>query len=180
MDRSTVEHLRPAGGWSGRPPTPPPAGGLEAEAFDGRVVTGGLRLDVGCGAGRYLPHLGLPGVAFDASAVMLDACRQQVPDALYVRADVEHLPFARGSLGGAWSWMTHLHVPRDRLPLALWDLHRVLAVGSPFELQVLEGDVRGRRPPRRRGRRPLLRRLDAGPAGRRGHRGRVRGGGRDR
>ena len=57
--------------------------------------------------------------------------------------DVEHLPFARGSVGGAWSWMTHLHVPRHRLPLALWDLHRVLAVGSPFEIQVLEGEYEG-------------------------------------
>ena len=39
--------------------------------------------------------------------------------------------------------MTHLHVPRIRLPLALWDLHRVLAVGAPFELQALEGDYEG-------------------------------------
>ena len=39
--------------------------------------------------------------------------------------------------------MTHLHVPRRRLPLALWDLHRVLAVGAPFDLQVLEGEYEG-------------------------------------
>ena len=39
--------------------------------------------------------------------------------------------------------MTHLHVPRHRLPLALWDLHRALAVGAPFELQVLEGEYEG-------------------------------------
>ncbi len=115
----------------------------EAEAFGRRVVPGAVRLDVGCGAGRYLPHLGTPTVALDASATMLDACRRQVPGALYVRADVEHLPFARHSIGGAWSWMTHLHVPRPRLPLALWDLHRVLSVGAPFELQVLEGEYEG-------------------------------------
>ncbi len=115
----------------------------EAEAFDGRVVPGGLRLDVGCGAGRYLPHLGSPAVGFDASAAMLDACRSVVPDALYVQGDVEHLPFARTSLDGAWSWMTHLHIPRDRLPMALWDLHRVLRVGSPFEVQVLAGSYEG-------------------------------------
>ena len=65
------------------------------------------------------------------------------PDAHYVQGDVEHLPFARHSLDGAWSWMTHLHVPRDRLPMALWDLHRVLRVGSPFEVQVLEGAYEG-------------------------------------
>ena len=52
-------------------------------------------------------------------------------------------PFAAGSIAGAWSWMTHLHVPRVRLPMALWDLQRVLAVGRPFELQVLEGEYEG-------------------------------------
>jgi TDG/mug DNA glycosylase family protein len=114
-----------------------------AEAFAGRVPAGAVRIDLGCGAGRYLPHLGAPAVALDASAVMLDSCRTLVPDAHYVQADVEHLPFGRGTIGGGWSWMTHLHVPRVRLPLALWDLHRVLAVGAPFELQVLEGEYEG-------------------------------------
>ena len=40
--------------------------------------------------------------------------------------------------------MTHLHVPRHRLPLALWDLHRTLAVGAPLALQVLHGEYEGR------------------------------------
>lgn len=115
----------------------------DAEAFADRVEPGGMRVDLGCGAGRYLPYLGSPAVALDASTAMLDACRRQTPSALYVRADVEHLPFAGRSLRGAWSWMTHLHVPRHRLPLALWDLHRALAVGAPFELQVLHGEHEG-------------------------------------
>ena len=112
MDRATVEHLRPP--WTGvgrhprhrRPadarPRPSPAGWCRPASAS----------TSGCGAGRYLPHLGAPVVAFDASVVMLEACRDQVPDALYVQGDVEHLPFARGPLDGAWSWMTHLHVPR--------------------------------------------------------------------
>lgn len=116
---------------------------IEAEAFAERVAEGSVRLDVGCGAGRYLPYLGTPVIALDASSVMLGACRDEVPDALYARADVEHLPFARHSIGGAWSSMTHLHVPRHRLPLSLWDLHRVLKVGAPFELQLLEGAYEG-------------------------------------
>jgi TDG/mug DNA glycosylase family protein len=114
-----------------------------AEAFAARVEAGALRVDVGCGAGRYLPYLGTPVVAVDASAVMVEACRRAVPDALYVLADLEHLPFARHAVGGAWSWMSHLHVPGSRLPLALWDLHRALRVGALFELQVLAGDYEG-------------------------------------
>jgi double-stranded uracil-DNA glycosylase len=115
----------------------------QAEAFAARVGAGAVRLDVGCGAGRYLAHLGTPAIGLDASSVMLEACRAEVPGALYVQADVEHLPFGRHTLGGAWSWMTHLHLPRRRLPLALWDLHRALAVGTPFELQVLESEYEG-------------------------------------
>ncbi len=115
----------------------------DAHSFARRVEKGALRLDVGCGAGRYLAHLGTPSIALDASAVMLRACAERVPGAIYVQADVEHLPFSPRSVGGAWSWMTHLHVPRHRLPLALWDLHRTLSVGAPLELQVLEGEYEG-------------------------------------
>jgi TDG/mug DNA glycosylase family protein len=75
---------------------------------------------------------------------MLDACRGRWPGALYVRADIEHLPLTRSSVGGAWSWMSLHHVPRDRWPMALWDVHRVLTVGAPLSLQVLEGTYVGR------------------------------------
>ncbi len=114
-----------------------------AESFAASVGPTALRMDVGCGAGRYLDHLGAPVLAVDASSVMLEACRERTPGALYVQADLEHLPFGRHAVGGAWSWMSHLHVPATRLPLALWDLHRVLALGAPFALQVLAGDYEG-------------------------------------
>ena len=173
MDRATIDIYEERGlEWAATHAT---AGRRsEAESFAARVGRGTVRLDVGCGAGRYLPHLGTPAIALDASAVMLEACRDQVPDALYVRADVEHLPFARHSIGGAWSWMTHLHVPRHRLPVALWDLHRVLGSAHPFELQVLEGEYEGDALPGDERGRALLRRLVTVPAGRPGHRGRIR------
>lgn len=142
MDHGTVDRYDHEGlTWAAEHATARRLG--DAEAFAHQVRSGAPRLDMGCGAGRYLPYLGTPAVAFDASAVMLAACRDALPDALYVRADIEHLPFARHAVAGAWSWMTHHHVPRARLPLALWDLHRTLAVGSPFELQVQLGDREG-------------------------------------
>ena len=115
----------------------------DAETFAAEVGDGVLRLDIGCGAGRYAPHLGEPLIGLDASPVMLNECRVRVPGALYVQGDVEALPFATRSLGGAWSCMTHLHMPRSQLPVALWDLQRVLAVGAPFDIQVLAGDYEG-------------------------------------
>lgn len=115
----------------------------DAERFADKVAHGSLRLDVGCGAARYTDLLGTPVIGLDASGVMLGESRSLVPEAMYVQGDIEALPFTRGSLSGAWSWMTHHHIPRARLPMALWDLHRVLSVGAPFELQVLEGDDEG-------------------------------------
>ncbi len=117
-----------------------------AEAFAAAVdvfESGGLRIDMGCGAGRYLPYLGTPALALDASTTMLEACRAELPGAVYIRADVEHLPFRRHTLAGAWSWMTHHHLPSHRLPLALGELHRVLRPGAPLSLQVLYADDEG-------------------------------------
>jgi TDG/mug DNA glycosylase family protein len=142
VERGTIDIYDDRGlGWAANHATPGQRDA--AEAFDRAVEDGGLRLDVGCGAGRYLPHLGTPALAIDASVVMLEACRAQVPEALYVQADLEQLPFGRHTVAGAWSWMSHLHVPRTRLPLALWDLHRVLAVGAPLAIQMLCSDYEG-------------------------------------
>jgi len=115
----------------------------EAESFAAGVQEGALRLDLGCGTGRYLPFLGRPAVGLDVSRAMLSAAREQTPGSVLVEADIEWIPFGRHSFGGAWSSMTHLHLPRERLPLALWDLHRVLRVGAPFDLQLLVGDYEG-------------------------------------
>ncbi len=144
MDKATVARYESRGHeWAATHAVPRQRG--EAERFGRRVPAGSLRVDLGCGAGRYLPFLGRPVVGLDASAAMLEAARSAVGEAgaSYLQADVERLPFGRGSLGGAWSWMTHQHLPRHRLPLALWDVHRVLRVGAPFELQVLAGDYEG-------------------------------------
>ena len=115
----------------------------DAQRFAVQVGDGVLRMDIGCGAGRYAPYLGQPLIGLDASLVMLEECRLRAPGGVYVLGDVEALPFATRSIGGGWSCMTHLHVPRLRLPVALWDLQRVLTVGAPFDIQVLAGDYEG-------------------------------------
>lgn len=61
-------------------------------------------LDLGCGHGRHLAPLrraGLPAVGLDYSMELL----RQVPgprSTRLVRGDMRHLPFATGSLAGAW------------------------------------------------------------------------------
>ena len=111
----------------------------DAAAFSDRVPAGAVRADLGCGPGHYTPLLGAPVLALDAAAAMLRALGARVPAAWRVQADVEALPLRPGGLGGAWASKTYQHVPPERLPLALADLHRTCAVGAPVSLVVFAG-----------------------------------------
>lgn len=141
VDKATVDLYERRGlEWAARRR---PVRRAHARSFAKRVLAGAPRLDLGCGAGRYTAELGSPVVGLDAAAAMLGRCRNEVPGALLVQGDLEALPFDAQRFGGAWANMSYLHVPSVRLPLALADLHRVLAVGAPIDVQVLHGDYEG-------------------------------------
>ncbi len=141
MHRSTVEvYERRGPDWAARRR---PVRRAHARAFARGLPRDTLRIDLGCGAGRYTGDLGRPVVGFDAAAAMLRQCRSEAPGALLVQGDLEALPFGRASFGAAWANMSYLHVPSGRLPLALADLHRILRVGAPIDVQVLHGDYEG-------------------------------------
>jgi double-stranded uracil-DNA glycosylase len=142
MDRATVDIYEERGGeWAAHHP---PLHRARARAFGRDVPAGAPRIDLGCGAGRYSADLGSGVVALDAAGAMLEQCRDAAPDALLVRADLEALPFGPATLHGGWAYMSYLHVPSVRLPAALADLHRALAVGAPLEMRVLAGEYEGR------------------------------------
>jgi TDG/mug DNA glycosylase family protein len=141
VDRDTVGAYEERGlDWAARRR---PVRQAQARDFARRVADGEVRIDLGCGAGRYLGDLGGPVVGFDAAATMLRRCRQDFPTAPLVQGDLEALPFSRASFGGAWANMSYVHVPSVRVPLALAELHRVLRVGAPIDVQVLHGDYEG-------------------------------------
>src|SRR5436305_7966150 len=79
--------------------------------------------------------LGAPVVAADAAWAMISRVEATC---LRVQADLEHLPFRTGSLHGTWASKCLQHVPAERLPLALADLHRSMVVGTPLDLAVFE------------------------------------------
>jgi double-stranded uracil-DNA glycosylase len=142
MDTPTIEAYEERGGrWVAKSR---PVRRRAALAFGRTVAAGQPRVDLGCGAGRYLGQLGRPAVGLDASPAMLARCREAVPGTALVCGDLEALPFGPGTLAGGWANMSYLHVPRPRLPLALADLHAVLRPGAAFDLQVLGGDYEGR------------------------------------
>lgn len=142
MDRATLDvYEARAAEWEAS--RRPRATGRAAEfATAGRASAGGRPLvDLGCGPGWSIPSLGAgPTVALDGARAMLDLVPGHAPGALRVQADLTTLPFRRGSLGGAWASKSYVHLARAELPLALWDLHRSLAVGTRVELTVFAGD----------------------------------------
>jgi TDG/mug DNA glycosylase family protein len=107
------------------------------------VRAGAFTADLGCGAGFHLPHLPEPVVGLDVSAAMLALARDAAPRPPLVRAELSHLPFRRGSLGGGWARGSYLHLRRVELPWALMELHHATAVGAPVHLSMLRGDDEG-------------------------------------
>jgi len=141
VDRSTIDVYERRGlDWAARRK---PVRRDDARGFAERVPEHAVRVDLGCGAGRYIADLGTPVIGLDASGVMLHQCRAEAPAALLVLGDLEALPFGTARLAGAWANMSYLHVPSVRVPMALADLHRSLTVGAPVDVQVLHGDYEG-------------------------------------
>jgi double-stranded uracil-DNA glycosylase len=112
-----------------------------AFAEQARAAALGPVADLGCGPGWDTAELPQPAVALDAAQAMVALVQERAPLALRVRGDLCDLPFRRGALGGAWASKSYVHLPRSALPMALWDLHRALAVGAPAEVRVFEGDL---------------------------------------
>ena len=143
------------GGWIGKPSTSTRRGAAEwaqrrllcarSDPSDvlARIEPGAVRIDLGCGPGRYTAELGRPVVALDAAIAMLELARVAAPAAWCVQADLEALPIRPFSLGGAWAQASYLHVPKPRLPLALAQLHRATTPGAPLAIAMRRGDYSG-------------------------------------
>jgi len=141
VDRPTVDvYERRAVEWVSRrqPVDLEPA--EQFAAWAGPRRAGGALVDLGCGPGWHSASLGAgPVVAIDAAQAMLDEVPRFAPAALRVRADLAHLPVRPGSLGAAFASKSYVHLARAEVPLALAELHRSLAVGSPAEITVFPG-----------------------------------------
>ena len=109
------------------------AAAVDALASIDAAAAPGLRLDLGCGPGHYLPLLGRPAIAADAAHRMATAAHHAHPDAPAVQADLLHLPFDRHGFVGVWASKAHQHLPATDLPMALAEVHRVLQVGGRFD-----------------------------------------------
>lgn len=100
-------------------------------------------LDVGCGPGRLaglLHERGLQAIGVDLSPGMIEIARRDHPGPDYRVGSMTALDLADGSVGGVISWWSIIHLPRDVVPQALAEFHRVLAPGGVLVLGFHLGD----------------------------------------
>lgn len=103
----------------------------QLDHFCSFLQPGARIVDVGCGPGRDLQRLAERGfwtMGLDRSAGMLRQARARGAERL-VQADARALPFAHGTLDGAWACASLLHLPKAELPRALIETRRVLGHG---------------------------------------------------
>ncbi|SET79015.1 methyltransferase domain-containing protein [Stigmatella erecta] len=92
-------------------------------------------LDLACGAGRWTRTLAeLVGlerlIALDLSRAMLDAAKEALPHAFFVRGNAQQLPLADASLGAVSCWNSLQLLPDP--PQALREVARCLRPGGVF------------------------------------------------
>jgi SAM-dependent methyltransferase len=96
-----------------------------------------LVLDLCCGQGNVAQSLAARGckvVGADFSPAMLDFARMRVPEAIFIEADAQALPFRDGGFDVVVSNVGVCHVPDQ--PRALAEAKRVLRKGGRFGMTV--------------------------------------------
>jgi 8-oxo-dGTP pyrophosphatase MutT (NUDIX family)/ubiquinone/menaquinone biosynthesis C-methylase UbiE len=103
----------------------------QLDRFCAYLKPGDWVIDLGCGPGRdslSLTERGFWAVGLDLSAGMLHQAKARGAK-LLVQGDARALPFASGTLDGAWACASLLHLPKAELPTALTEIHRALGHG---------------------------------------------------
>ncbi|TCO46393.1 methyltransferase family protein [Kribbella antiqua] len=96
-------------------------------------LASGPVLDVGCGPGRLaalLHERGLQVIGIDLSPSMIEIARRDHPGLDFRVGSMTDLELPDGELGGVISWWSIIHLPRDVVPQAFAEFHRVLAPGG--------------------------------------------------
>lgn len=99
----------------------------------GKLLPKGFVIEVGAGAGRDakdLISMGYKYLGTDVSENLLEVARANNPDATFLNRSVYELGFWDDAFDGFWASAVLLHQPKDKVGLALDELHRVTRPGG--------------------------------------------------
>ncbi len=119
---------------------------LDRELLDrfARSVRGlELACDMGCGPGqvaRYLRDRGVAVCGVDIAPGMVEVARRLNPDIEFRLGSMLALDFPDGALGGIAAFYSIIHIPREQMGTALWELKRALRPGGLLLLAFHLGD----------------------------------------
>ncbi|TFF90260.1 MAG: class I SAM-dependent methyltransferase [Promethearchaeota archaeon] len=91
-------------------------------------------LDVGCGAGiptaRYLSKRGVKVTGIDISTTMINLARENVPEATFIKMDINEIHFPERSFDGLISVYTLFHIPRKNHSKIFKMFYKILKYGG--------------------------------------------------
>lgn len=118
------------------------------DRFLSHVPPKGAVLDIGCGMAepiaRYVIEGGFHVVGIDSSLSMIDMCRDRLPDAEWLVADMRELALGRRFAGIlAWDSFFHLHTDDQRAMFARFAAHARPGAPLMFTSGPSEGEAIG-------------------------------------
>jgi len=110
-------------------------------------------VDAGCGSGRDVSAFtarGFRTLGVDLSQQMLARARDRVAvrGAMWMNADIRHMPIPSGWASGVWTNAALLHLDDGGKLEAIREFHRILVPGGPLFVSTLAGSGRSLRPTR--------------------------------
>jgi ubiquinone/menaquinone biosynthesis C-methylase UbiE len=91
-------------------------------------------LDVGCGAGiptaKYVVQRNLDVTGIDISDVMINMAKENVPNANFIKMDMNDLKFNENTFGGIISVYALFHVPKKNHPAIFKQFYNILKPGG--------------------------------------------------
>ena len=125
-------------------PEDPPA----LRALEDLVPSEAAVLDLGCGAGvpvtRWLADRGFTVTGVDVSAKQLELARTNVPDGIFLKADMTEVVIGPESFDAVVAFHSIIHVPRTKHRTLLENIHRWLKPGGALLATMTLTDYEGR------------------------------------
>lgn len=114
----------------------------ERELFQKELPQGKI-LEIGSGGGRdaqKLIALGYDYTGTDASEGLLEVARKNNPGATFIPKNVYGLDFPENSFDGFWASAVLLHIPKNKLNLALENIHKVTKPNGIGFISIKQGE----------------------------------------